>query len=86
MNKLVFKAVISSILVLAVLFLAVSGALLFFGKAGMVWGIARSVLRSIHFWVAVSMCLLTVVHFALNRKQYQAGLRRLVGRGNRNDE
>ena len=76
MNKLKIKAVISSILILAVIFLAVSGALLFFGKTGVVLGIARSTLRNIHFWVAVSMCLLAAIHLFMNRKQYLAGLRR----------
>ena len=76
MNKLTLRAVISSILILVVIFLAFTGSLLFFGKTGVVFGIARGALRNIHFWVAVSMCLLAAIHLFLNRKQYLAGLRR----------
>ena len=69
------KAVVSTLLVFCFLFLAVTGALLFFGKTGVVWGVPRNTLRVAHFWVAASMCVLIVVHVFLNIRVYLAELK-----------
>ena len=73
------KAIISTILVFLFLCLAFTGALLHFGKTGVVWGIPRGVLSGIHFWAAVLTCALTAAHFMLNFKQYKVQLRALSG-------
>ena len=86
MKKLSFKAILSSLLILAFLFMASTGALLYFGKTGMVLGISRYLLREAHFWVAVSICVLIVVHFCLNLRVYLAELRALFGVKRRNSE
>jgi len=77
MNKLSVKAILSTLLILIFLFLAFTGALLYFGKTGVVWGFSRYMLREVHFWVAVSMCLLVPVHLLLNFRIYKTELRTL---------
>ena len=77
MKKQFVKAVISSLLLLLFLFLAISGAMLYFGKTGVVLGFARHTLREIHAIVALLMCLLIVVHFILNIRIYTSGLKAL---------
>ena len=83
MKRQSIKVILSTLLMLIVLFLAVTGTMLFFGKTGLVLGISRKVLREIHFYVAVSMCVLVAVHLVLNCKLYLAGLRALLKIGNR---
>ena len=80
MKKPALKAILSSLLILLFLFLAFTGALLFFGKTGLVWGIPRSTLRSIHFVAAITTCVLIIVHLVINRRQYFSELRALVKR------
>jgi len=74
------KAVISSLLLLVFLFLATSGAMLYFGKTGVVLGFARSSLRNAHTWAAASMCVLVLVHLILNRRIYFGELKSLIKR------
>ena len=74
--KKTVKAVVSTLLIAVFLCLAFTGVLLHFGKTGVVWGISRSTLTSVHFWAAVLMFVLTTVHFVLNFKLYLAGLRK----------
>ena len=81
MNRQSLKAVISTILALLFLLLAATGALLYFGKTGVVWGFTRQGLRGTHFWAAVSMCVLIVVHLTLNFRVYLAELRALMKKG-----
>jgi hypothetical protein len=77
MNKLSVKAVLSTLLILFFLFLAFSGALLYFGRTGVVWGVSRHMLRESHFGVAVSMCILAPLHLFLNLRIFRAELRTL---------
>ena len=79
MKKLSIKAVLSTLLILVFLCLAFTGALLYFGKTGVVLGISRYMLREIHFWVAVTMCALIPVHLILNLRIFRAELRSLRG-------
>jgi len=74
------KAVLSTILILLFLFLASSGALLYFFKTGLILGIARYALREAHFVVAVVMCVLILIHLILNLKVYFSELRALFRR------
>lgn len=72
-----FKAVVSTLLVLCLLFLAFTGALLYFGKTGVVWGFARNNLRAAHFFTAVCICVLAALHILISRRLYLAELRSL---------
>ena len=77
MKKLSIKAILSVILILIFLILAFTGALLHFGKTGVVLGISRHILRQIHFWIAASMCVLIPVHLFLNLHTLRTELRTL---------
>ena len=77
------KAILSTLLILIFLFMVFTGALLYFGKTGVVLGISRYVLREAHFWVAVSMCVLIPVHLIVNMRLYRSELRALFGGGRR---
>jgi hypothetical protein len=73
------KAILSSLLLLTFIFLAVSGAMLYFGKAGMIFGIARHMIRNAHAWTAFAMCALLLAHIGLNRRVFLSELRALAG-------
>jgi len=81
MKRLHIKAIVSSLLLLIFLFLAISGAMLYFGKTGVVMGFTRSGLRSAHTCAAIAMCLLVLVHLFINRRLYFNELKSLFGRG-----
>ena len=80
MNNRSIKAVVSSLLLLVILFLAVSGAALYFGKTGVVLGFARSGIRNAHTCAAVLMCVLVILHLILNRRIYFKELKSLFRR------
>jgi len=80
MNRLSVKAVISSLLLLAFLFLAASGAMLYFGKTGVVLGFARGAIRNAHTSAAVVMCVLVVLHLIMNRSLYMREIKALAKR------
>jgi thiosulfate reductase cytochrome b subunit len=85
MKKLSVKAILSSLLILVFLTLAFTGALLYFGRTGMVLGFSRHLLREVHFWVAVSMCVLIPVHLLLNLRIYWTELQALLRKKRRGD-
>ena len=85
MKKIRLKAILSSLLILLILFLASSGALLYFNKTGMVIGMARSSLRDAHTIAAGSMCILIAVHLVLNRRLYSKELKALAKRADTRD-
>jgi len=80
MKRLHVKAIISSLLLLSFLFLAISGAMLHFGKTGVVMGFARGSLRNAHTWAAVFMCILVFVHLIMNIRLYISELKSLIGK------
>ena len=80
MKQLSLKAILSTLLLLLFLFLGFSGALLYFGKTGMVMGITRSTLRETHAWAALLMCVLIPAHLLLNRRLYLTELKVLFKR------
>jgi len=87
MKKLSVKAILSTLLILVFLCLVFTGALLYFGRTGLVLGISRHMLRETHFWVAASTCLLIPVHLMLNLRIFRAELRALKRKfGIRNSE
>jgi len=74
------KAILSSLLAMLFLSIALSGILLYYGKTGLVMGIARNTLRETHFWSAVLMCLLVPIHFFLNRRLFYSEMTALFRR------
>jgi len=79
MKRQHFKAILSTLLILIFLFMVITGALLYFGKTGVIWGVSRFVLREAHFWVAVSLCVFIPVHLIFNLRLYKSELRSLRG-------
>jgi len=75
MKKLSVKAILSTLLIIIFLLMVFTGALLYFGRTGVMLGFSRHLLRETHFWVAVFMCLLVPVHLFLNFRTYIAELR-----------
>ena len=73
------KAILSTLLTLCLLYLAFTGALMYYGKTGMVFGIPRHTLRDSHFWVAFAICVLAITHLVINFRVYLAELRALLG-------
>ena len=83
MRPISVKAVLSVMLTLIFLFLAISGTALYFGKTGLILGIARATVRSAHTLAAVLMCGLVLTHVFLNRRIFTKELKTL-GRRNEN--
>jgi len=80
------RAVLSTLLIIALLFLATTGSMLYFGKTGMIWGMPRQAIRETHFWAATAMCLLGILHLILNFRLYAAQLRKLAKHDDSADE
>ena len=85
MKKLRLKAILSSLLILVFLFLAFSGALLYFNKTGMVLGMPRGSLRDAHTVAAACTCVLIIAHVILNRRVYRRELESLAKRADTGD-
>ena len=79
-GSLPLKALLSTLLLLDFLYLTFSGLLLYFGKTGVVMGMARGALRSGHARAAFLMCALIILHFYLNRRIYFSEIKKLVKR------
>jgi len=86
MKRPCIKAILSSLLIILFFVMAVTGTLLYFGKTGMIWGISRRVLRETHFCLAITLCVLIVIHVVLNFRLYSAELRKLLKRGDTTDD
>ena len=78
MKHLAVKALLTSVLVLAFALMVLSGALLYFGKTGLVWGMPRYIIRSAHAATAVLLCIVVPTHLILNRRTYKAEIRALI--------
>jgi len=74
MKKLAFKAIISTLLLLIVIFLALTGAMLYFGKTGVILGFSRHVLRNAHTLIGTVLCLFAAVHLGINMRMYRKEL------------
>jgi len=77
MKRQSVKAIVSSLMLLVFVFLAISGAALYFGKTGVVMGFTRGALRNAHTWAAVFMTILVLIHLFLNRRLYFSELKSL---------
>ena len=69
------KAVISCLLLVVLLLISISGAMLYFGKTGLILGFSRAFLLHFHAGCAVLFVLLAACHLALNFKTLLAGFR-----------
>lgn len=85
MKRPFWKAMLSTFLMFDFLFLAVSGLLLHFGKAGLIWGFSRHLLRQGHFWGALLLLLAVPLHFFCNRHIYRRELKSGKKRGGANE-
>ncbi|MCL1975503.1 MAG: DUF4405 domain-containing protein [Firmicutes bacterium] len=74
MKESSLKAIVSILLLALLVILALSGALLYFGKTGQVWGIARYALRNAHTVAALAAILVAALHLFLNRRFFLRGL------------
>ena len=83
MIKKTIRAILSTLLILIFLTLVFTGALMYFGKTGVILGFSRHLLREAHFWIAVSMLVITPAHIALNLRIYRAELLALTGKRGR---
>ena len=80
MKKNHIKAMLSGLLLLAFLVLAISGAMLYFGKTGVILGLPRGSLRDAHALTALIMCVLVLAHLFLNRRVFSSELKSLIER------
>ena len=72
MNRFLLKAVLSAVLLLCLLFLAVSGFAMHFNTTGLVLGLPRYLLRQLHTVCAAVMNAAVLLHLALNLKLLRA--------------
>lgn len=72
MNKSLFKAILSTMLLLALLLISLTGFALYFNSTGQVLGLPRYVVRQIHAICAMVMLGAGLLHFALNLKTLRA--------------
>ena len=75
------KAILSSALMLVFLIICSSGAMLYFGKTGMILGFRRASLLRFHAWAALFMLLLVCCHVVLNRRLFLQELKKLLRMG-----
>jgi len=80
MKRMRIKALISSMLILLLLAVSVSGAILYFGKTGVVLGFTRAFLLRFHAWCGLLFLAFGACHLALNFKLLTQEIRRLYGR------
>ena len=71
-----FKGILSTVMIVAVLVVMFTGVLLFFFKGGMIMGVARAHLLSVHGWTAIVFFVCIVLHFILNFKVYISELKK----------
>ena len=84
MNKSLFKAILSTLLLLALLLLALTGFAMHFNTTGLVLGLPRYIVRQVHTVCAVFMSGAVLLHLALNLKTLLAEWRQ--GRRKKHEE
>ena len=77
MKKLRIKAIVSILLMLSFMLLTITGAMLYYGKTGVILGVSRQALRTAHFWSAAAMLALVAAHIVLNSRLLAAEFRAL---------
>lgn len=72
MSKPLFKAILSTLLLVSLVLLAVTGFAMHFNTTGLVLGLPRYIVRQAHTVCAVFMSGGIVLHFILNLKTLMA--------------
>ena len=78
MIKLRLKGILSSVLIVLFLVVAVSGAMLYFGRTGLIMGIPRGVIRDAHIWSGFAMTAAVPLHLILNLRVFRGELKSLA--------
>jgi cytochrome b subunit of formate dehydrogenase len=60
------KAVLSALLVICFILVMVTGLMTYFGKTGLILGIPRGYIHSVHTWSGFVMGAAVILHFILN--------------------
>ncbi len=76
-NILKFKALISTLLIIIVILMFITGGVLYFSEYGMWLVFTRKAIKNFHVFLALIMGLCVIIHFALNFKTYAVELRKL---------
>lgn len=69
------KAVVSCLLILLLLLVSITGAMLYFGKTGLILGFSRAFLLNFHARCAILFLALAICHLMLNFKLLTSGLK-----------
>ena len=77
MKRIQVKALISCVLILLLLIISISGAMLLFGKTGLIWGLSRAFLLHFHARCALLFLVLALCHLVLNFRSLALGLKSL---------
>ena len=67
-------------LLVLLLFISITGAMLYYGKTGLIFGISRALLLRCHARCALLFLALALCHLALNFRLFTSGLRGLFKR------
>ena len=74
-NKLRAKAIVSSLLLVCTIIIAISGIALFSSNSGIILGIPRLYITTLHAIISLIMAAGIAVHFMLNIKVYKKELK-----------
>ena len=77
MTRMRIKAMASIALFLFLLVISVSGAMLYFGKTGLILGVSRALLLNIHARCSLLFAALVILHLALNFSLLKEELKKL---------
>ena len=77
MNRMRLKALLSSLLFLLFLAISVTGAMLYFGKTGLILGFRRIALLRFHGCCSFAFFALALCHITLNLRLYAQEAKKL---------
>ncbi|MCL1805702.1 MAG: hypothetical protein FWG28_06880 [Clostridiales bacterium] len=83
MNRPQLKALLSSLLLPLLLLVSATGAMLYFGKTGMILGFRRASLLRFHARCSLGFLFFILCHVALNFRIYLAELKKPAKRNRR---
>jgi len=66
------KAIISTVLLVLMLIVLITGIAMYFVKGGIILGIPRYYVTTIHVWCAFILAVFAIVHFILNAKIFKS--------------
>lgn len=80
------RAVISTLLLVCLVAMLVTGMILHFMKSGSVGKLARHTLVDFHFYCSIAMTTLGVIHFFINRFMYKDEMKALLKHKSKNND